>query len=405
MDTGRTAVLKRLNWLAEFGKDDQNGITRFVYTDEWDQAQQALRTWLEKEGFAVEIDGVGNLVATIVGTTLPDEVVMTGSHLDTVAHGGIYDGQYGIIGGALAILELIKSQGLPKRSLQLVAFAEEEGSRFPFAMWGSKRMFGVAGLEDVQGITDTDGVSLVEAMDKFGYSGEQLRKPDVKAFIEMHIEQGSVLEKEGKDIGIVYSIVGQRRLRVTVLGEANHAGTTPMSYRYDAMKAASSMISQVLTIADEAGDPLVATVGKFELEPNIPNVVPKKATFTLDIRHTDETTLSSATDEMIVELKSIAKQQSVDVKVETWFASEPVPMNDEIIQLLKQSCESNGVLYKLMHSGAAHDAQVIAPLIPTAMLFVPSQSGISHSPLEYTREQDLEKGMIVLKEALRQLAY
>nr|WP_263324468.1 allantoate deiminase [Neobacillus sp. Marseille-Q6967] len=398
-------VLKKLEWLSQYGKDDQNGITRLVYTDAWHQAQLALKMWLEEEGFSIEIDAVGNLLASIRGSSVPDEIVLTGSHLDSVVSGGIYDGQYGIIGGALAIISLLKKYGPPKKTLQVAAFAEEEGSRFPYAMWGSRNMFGQAKLKDVEGITDADGISLKDAMRKLGYSGKQEPKQNVTAFIELHIEQGSVLETENKEIGVVHSIVGQRRFLVTVLGETNHAGTTPMSYRRDAMKAASMIISRILTLADEAGDPLVATVGKLELEPNISNVVPGKATFTLDIRHTHQYALENMTRLAATKIHSIANQQKVDVQIEPWFTSEPVSMDEKIIKLLSESCERKEIPYKLMHSGAAHDAQVVAPVVPTAMIFVPSQSGISHSPLEYTTEFALEKGIEVLTEALHQLAY
>jgi allantoate deiminase len=398
-------VLERLKWLAEYGKDNQNGITRLVYSDPWLQAQNNLKNWLIQEGFAVDIDPVGNLLASVKGSNRPTEVVLTGSHLDSVVNGGIYDGQYGIIGGALAISNLLKKYGPPKKTLQLAAFAEEEGSRFPYAMWGSRNMFGQANLCDIEGIVDAEGISMIDAMRELGYSAEQSPKQDVTAFIELHIEQGSVLEKENKDIGVVYSIVGQRRFLVTVLGEPNHAGTTPMSDRRDAMKSASFIVSRIMTLADEVGDPLVATVGKFELEPNISNVVPGKAMFTLDIRHINETELEDVTNLITTEIYAIAKQQNVDVQIEAWFTSKPVPMNESIFTLLKESCERKKIPYKLMHSGAAHDAQVIAPIIPTAMIFVPSRFGISHSPFEYTNEQALEKGIEVLEEALRQLAY
>lgn len=398
-------IVEKLEWLAQFGKDSQNGITRLVYSEAWCQAQRALKSWLEEEGFTVEIDEVGNVLAKVEGTESPDEVVMTGSHLDTVVHGGIYDGQYGIIGGAIAILELIKEYGPPKRSLQLVAFAEEEGSRFPYAMWGSKSMFGKAGIEDIEDITDSNGRSMKSVMKTLGYTGVQEPAGNVEAFIELHIEQGNVLEKEAKDVGIVHSIVGQRRLCVTVIGEANHAGTTPMGYRKDAMKAASSMIHRVLTIAEETGDPLVTTVGTLSLEPNISNVVPGKAIFTVDVRHIDEGILSSVTELMVEEMKSISKRSSVEVEIETWFSSEPIKMNDEMIRIMTESCERNNVLFKHMHSGAAHDAQVVATAVPSAMLFVPSTLGISHSPLEYTSEHALNIGVDILKDTLRTLAY
>ncbi|GAB2566974.1 Zn-dependent hydrolase [Gracilibacillus alcaliphilus] len=398
-------VLKKLEWLAAYGRDGRGGITRLVYSEAWYQAQQALKTWLEEEGFNVEIDAVGNLIALIPGAERPDEHIMTGSHLDSVVSGGIYDGQYGIIGGALSVLGLVKKHGRPRKTIAVVAFAEEEGSRFPYAMWGSKSMFGKACIDDVKNIKDAEGVSMENAMKKWDYSGVQEPREQVKAFIELHIEQGSVLETEEIEIGIVHSIVGQRRLQVTVIGEVNHAGTTPMGYRKDAMKAASQMVSSLLSIASAYGDPLVATIGRFELEPNIPNVVPGKAIFTLDIRHIDKSVLEEITEEMTVEMERIAKEQFVEISIETWFSSQPVPMDNQMIQQISQSCEDKHITYKWMHSGAAHDSQVTATMVPTAMIFVPSQSGISHSPFEFTAEQSLVQGMAVLEDTLFKLAY
>ncbi|WP_066189611.1 M20 family metallo-hydrolase [Gracilibacillus timonensis] len=398
-------ILEKLQWLAGYGWDEQGGITRLVYSDAWQQAQQALKTWLEEEGFSVEVDAAGNVIAWIPGAESPDEWIMTGSHLDTVVSGGIYDGQYGIVAGALAIAKLVKEYGAPKKTIAVVAFAEEEASRFPFAMWGSKSMFGKATIDDIKGIKDTAGLLMEQVIKELGYSGTQEPRKQVEAFVELHIEQGNVLETEEIDVGIVHSIVGQRRLRITVTGEANHAGTTPMAYRKDAMKTASLMVNRLLSIADEWGDPLVATVGQFELEPNISNVVPGSAHFTLDVRHIDEQSLEEAANKMIAEIELIAKDQSIEVAIETWFSSQPVQMNERIIQQLIQSCKKQKIPYKSMHSGAAHDSQVVATTVPTAMLFVPSKSGISHSPLEFTEEKSLIQGMEVLEDTLFRLAY
>lgn len=401
-------IMQLLEWLGYFGNDPEGGVTRLLYTKEWLEAQKALEHWMNTEGFDVHFDEVGNLFGGLQGTKYPNETIMTGSHVDTVRNGGLYDGQFGIVAGLLALKHLKETHGQPLRSLQLVSMAEEEGSRFPYAFWGSKNIVGTARREEVENISDFDGIAFVDAMRDCGFHFRNESAPirqDLKAFVEIHIEQGSVLEKEAKSVGVVNNIVGQRRFTVEVTGEANHAGTTPMGYRKDAVQATSAMICDVMNRAHVHGDPLVATVGKIEVKPNVVNVVPGHALFTLDIRHTEKSMLVQFTEEITAALNQIAKDMNVGLQIDMWMDADPVPMDTRIVEVIEQQCKEIGLNYKLMHSGAGHDSQILAGLAPTAMIFVPSKDGISHNPAEYTDPYDLAEGVKALIGTLYTLAY
>ncbi|WP_094606795.1 Allantoate amidohydrolase [Sporomusa silvacetica DSM 10669] len=399
---------KLLKWLGEFGKDSDGGVSRFLYKPEWTEAQKALEQHMQQLGFVVQYDDVGNLFGRLEGTEYKDETILTGSHVDTVKNGGLYDGQFGIIAGIIALDYLKKEYGQPLRNVEVVSMAEEEGSRFPYAFWGVKNILGIAKREEVETMVDFEGIPFIEAMRKAGFrfqsEGRAVRK-DLKAFVEVHVEQGGVLESEKKSVGIVEHIVGQRRFTIEITGEANHAGTTPMGYRKDAIHAASRSICAIMDITKNYGDPLVATVGKVELTPNIVNVVPGKALFTLDARHTHKDILVKFTEEVTAVMQEIALQAGVEIHIDMWMDADPVPMDPGIVAIIKKQCEKNGLNYKMMHSGAGHDSQIMAPAVPTAMLFVPSHKGISHSPLEFTESHDLGEGVKALVGALYELAY
>ncbi|MGE8206639.1 allantoate deiminase [Heyndrickxia sp. NPDC080065] len=397
----------RLEWLGSYGKDPEGGVSRLLYSKEWVEAQHALKDWIENEGLEARFDEIGNLFGTLKGKNTA-ETILTGSHVDTVKNGGKYDGQYGIVAGILAIKYLKETYGQPLRNIEVVSMAEEEGSRFPYTFWGSKNIVGLAKREEVETISDFEGVPFVEAMKEsgFGFRDEdKAPRNDIKAFVEIHVEQGNVLEIEKKSVGVVHSIVGQRRFTIEITGEANHAGTTPMGYRKDAVFAASQMIFDIITMAKEIGDPLVATVGKIEAQPNIVNVVPGKAIFTIDVRHTDKEALVSFTEKMSKRMKEISNNHEVETKIDMWMDADPVPMDSNIVELIEKQCKENGLNYKLMHSGAGHDSQIIAPFAPTAMLFVPSLKGISHNPAEFTEPADLAEGVKALIGSLYELAY
>nr|WP_252501625.1 allantoate deiminase [Sporosarcina sp. Marseille-Q4943] len=395
-------------WLGEFGKDPEGGVTRLLYSKEWVEAQKALEQMMQEDGLTTRYDDIGNLFGRLEGSTYKDETILTGSHVDTVKNGGKLDGAFGILAGILAIRLLKEKYGQPLRNLEVVSFAEEEGSRFPYAFWGSKNFVGIAKKEDVENITDFNDVPFVEAMREAGFDFRDESKPfrnDLKGFVEIHIEQGNVLEKEGKDIGVVHSIVGQRRFTVEVTGVANHAGTTPMGYRKDALFAASQMINSVISRAKEYGDPLVATVGKIEVKPNTVNVVPGEALFTLDVRHTEKEVLVKFTEELTAIIQKIAAESDVETTIDMWMDEDPIPMDKQIVAAIEKQTKENGFNYKMMHSGAGHDSQIIAPVLPTAMIFVPSREGISHNPLEYTSPEQLAVGVQALMNSLYALAY
>ncbi|WP_042356616.1 allantoate deiminase [Bacillus rubiinfantis] len=406
MDLQKVAE-ERLNWLGEFGQDPTGGVSRTLYSKDWVNAQQALKGWIEAEGLESRFDEVGNLYGTLKGKN-DQETILTGSHIDTVKNGGKYDGQFGIVAGILALSYLQQKFGQPLKNIEVVSMAEEEGSRFPYTFWGSKNIIGIAKREDVENISDFEGIPFVEAMKKSGFNfRDETKAPrkDIKAFVELHVEQGGVLETEKKSVGVVHSIVGQRRFTVEILGEANHAGTTPMGYRKDAVFAASEMIYQIIQRAKELGDPLVTTVGNIEAHPNIVNVVPGGATFTIDVRHTDKAVIQSFTEEIVEKIQSISKAHDVETTIDMWMDANPVPMDAGLVEILEKQCQEKGLNYKLMHSGAGHDSQIFASVVPTAMLFVPSRKGISHNPAEYTDPADLAEGIKALIGALYELAY
>ena len=407
LELGKEAE-RLLTWIAGYGKDENGGVSRLPYSPEWLDAQQAIKQYLQDEGFEASFDAVGNLFARLSGAKYPQETILTGSHIDTVRNGGIYDGQYGIVSGIIAMRYLQQKYGTPLRNIEVVSIAEEEGSRFPYAFWGSKNILGVAKREDVEHIKDFDGNSFVEAMQSAGFrfrnAGDVLRD-DLKAFVELHIEQGGVLEKEGKSVGVVEHIVGLRRFTIEIIGEANHAGTTPMLDRKDAMYVSALAIAHIVETAKKYGAPLVATVGKIELEPSFANVVAGKAKFTLDTRHTNQEMLVKFSEQILADIKRIAQDNGVGINIDMWMDTPPVPMDQNIVKLLEDKCIQNNLNYKVMHSGAGHDSQIMATAVPTAMLFVPSQKGISHSPLEYTAPEYLGEGIKVLIEVLYELAY
>lgn len=401
-------ITSMLEALGSHGKDPAGGISRFLYSKEWLDAQKYLEQEMKNEGLDVHYDEIGNLFGTFKGSKYPNETILSGSHVDTVGNAGHLDGQFGIVAAFLAIKYLKEKYGQPLRNIEVISMAEEEGSRFPYAFWGSKNVVGIARREDVENIKDANGVPFVDAMKEcgFGFRDEnKAMREDIKAFVEIHNEQGGVLEAEKKSVGVVTSIVGQRRFNVEITGQANHAGTTPMGYRKDAVFAASQMIYEIITEANKYGDPLVTTVGKIEVTPNVVNVVPGKALFTMDIRHTDKSALVEFTDIITEKLNTLAGTHGVEINIDMWMDEDPVPMDEEIVKLIEKSCEENGLNYKVMHSGAGHDSQILAPKVPTAMLFVPSRDGISHNPAEYTEPHDLAEGVKALMGALYELAY
>ncbi|BBM63957.1 Zn-dependent hydrolase [Vibrio alfacsensis] len=407
MELIKEQVTSVSNEITKFGYTDGQGMTRLLYTSEWLSAQKKLLEIFEKNGLQVYSDDIGNAYGRLEGTEFPNEVILSGSHIDTVVNGGNLDGQYGIEAAFIAINYLKNKHGSPRRTLEVISLVEEEGSRFPYVFWGSKNIVGLAKNEDVMDLVDKQGVRFVDAMRGcgFDFASKKTVRKDIKAFIELHIEQGKVLETEGKQLGVVTGIVGQRRYDITLKGEANHAGTTPMGYRKDTVYAFSKICSQSIEKAQLHGDPLVLTFGKVEPKPNTVNVVPGEILFTMDCRHTDKEQLVNFSDEIVGDIKRIAEEMGMECDIDLWMDESPVPMDSSLIDLIDTTCAQNGANYRVMHSGAGHDAQIFAPVVPTGMIFVPSIGGISHNPAEKTDLDELCAGVKALADVLYELAY
>lgn len=406
MEITEREVDETIEWLSEMSIEGP-GVTRLLYDSNWIKAQNALKEKFEELGMKVEFDAVGNLFATLEGTEEPESIIASGSHIDTVVEGGRFDGQLGIVAAYLSVKKLLETKGKPKKSLQIISMAEEEGSRFPYAFWGSKNIFGLANREDVEDIVDGDGVKFVDAMHEAGFDFlEGSPKFDkLDAFIELHIEQGNFLEAEDKSVGVVTGIVGQKRYDIKVKGEANHAGTTLMEYRKDAMEGTARMIVSGIDKAKAAGNPQVLTYGRVDPIPNTVNVVPGEVSFSIDCRHTDQESLNNFTKELEDDMKTIASDMGLGIEMDLWMDEPPVAMDDNIIKTIEDACEKNELDFKVMHSGAGHDAQIFAPHVPTAMIFVKSVKGISHNPKEFTETVDLVQAVEAVKNSLEELAY
>ena len=397
-------VAKIIDEVCEISKDEAGTITRYPFTKPWMQAQTHLKKLFEELGFETFFDGAGNLHGRIGAA---GDTILTGSHVDTVRDGGKYDGLYGIVGGAMAIAKLYQKHGTPKTALEVVAFAEEEGTRFPYDFWGSRALIGDIDWEGVATLKDEDGISILEALkgNGFSYTQDCAKREDIKAFVELHIEQGQVLDTNHLEIGVVTNIVGHKKFHLEIFGEANHAGTTPMAYRKDAGLSAAQIISEASKLARAYGEPLVFTVGEIEFKPSFSSVVPGYAKLSLDMRHTDGETLNRFQREVLGIIGTVTASNHTTFKCNPVFDDPPTPMDENIVGIIKKACEKQEVSHIKMHSGAAHDTQVMSRIAPVGMIFVPSQNGVSHNPAEYTKPELLEKGVEILAETLYQLAY
>lgn len=404
----KNSITDYIEWLAQYGASADGGVTRLLYTKEWMDAQLAVKTEMSSFGLETRFDDVGNVFGRLSGTQSPDEVIVTGSHIDTVINGGKYDGAYGVLAAMLAIKQLKETYGAPKKTLEAVSLCEEEGSRFPMTYWGSGNMTGVFSVQDAGEPRDESGVSLQSAMYENGFGKgvfQSAYRTDISAFVELHIEQGKTLEMSGRDLGIVTSIAGQRRYLVTLEGECNHAGTTSMKWRKDPLAAGSRIIHELLLRAEEQPDELRLTCGKITAEPNVANVIPGRVQFSIDIRHQNQRVLEQFHEDMAVLINRICHQKGIHAVIDEYMRIEPVPMDERLKAAAFETALENGFSCEEMVSGAGHDAQMIGRCYPACMLFVPSRGGISHSPKEYTSARQLEIGVRALTDLLYKLAY
>lgn len=397
-------LLSSLVQLGQVGALEGGGVCRLALTD----ADKAGRDWtvarMRELGMSVTVDAIGNVVATHAGQEdLPP--VMTGSHIDTVRTGGLYDGNYGVMAG-LEVVAALRDAGVrTRRPIAVAFFTNEEGARFAPDMMGSLVYQGGLALETALSTTGIDGKTVGQELRRIGYAGPApVGSNRVDSFIELHIEQGPVLHREGVRIGVVEGVQGISWTQFTVHGVSNHAGTTPMQMRNDAGYVAACVATFARELTRRMGGNQIATVGAVTLTPNLVNVIPNKAVFTVDLRNTDGGALAAAEAQLWAHAERISEEEGVRCERRMLARFDPVAFDPAVVQRIEDIAASRKLSHRRMPSGAGHDAQMLARMCPTGMIFVPSVDGLSHNVAERTEPEDLVAGAEVLLQALTDLA-
>jgi N-carbamoyl-L-amino-acid hydrolase len=385
------------------GPNGERGCARLALTDADRDGRDLVVAWMRDLGLDVTIDAIGNVFATRQGSDPSLAPVMAGSHIDTVRTGGRFDGNLGVLGGLEVIETLIRHDIATERGVTVAFFTDEEGARFAPDMLGSLVHVGGLPLEEALDIRAADdGARVGDELQRIGYAGS-MPCPAAwfpYAYVELHIEQGPILEDEGVEIGVVEGVQGISWTEVTLTGQSAHAGTTPMRLRRDPGVVAAQVVTFVRELTRELGGDQVATVGRIELHPNLVNVVPATVTMTVDLRNTDEATLRVAETRFADELARLAAAEGVTYTTRPLARFEPVEFDPSMIDLVESAAVQLGCSTRRMPSGAGHDAQMLARVCPTAMIFVPSANGLSHNIAEHTDAADLERGANVLLHVL-----
>lgn len=396
-------LMHRLMTLAEIGEIPDGGCCRLALTDEDGVGRDLVVAWMRELQLDVRVDAIGNVIGTWnVGTGAP---VMTGSHIDTVRTGGKYDGNLGVLAG-LEVIQTLQEAGItPDRPLAVGFFTNEEGARFAPDMLGSLVYVGGLGLEEALDTVAIDGARLGDELQRIGYAGTApCPGPSPHAFVELHIEQGPLLEANNVVIGAVTGVQGISWRELTITGQSNHAGTTPMALRHDPAYVVGEITVFLRNLATRFGGDQVCTVGKVDLTPNLINVVPGSARMTIDVRNTDETILRRAEAEIEAFIGDLAAREGVTVESRPLARFEPVVFDDRVVGIVERFAQDRGLTVRRMPSGAGHDAQMFARVCPTGMIFVPSVRGISHNPAEHTDPADLVAGTNLLLGVMMSLA-
>jgi N-carbamoyl-L-amino-acid hydrolase len=399
-------LIGRIQDLGRIGRGENGKLTRLAASDADKAGRDRLVDSMREAGLELRCDRVGNLFGVWREADVADLApILVGSHIDTVIDAGVYDGCAGVLAGLEAIETLRGSGFKPARPIAVAAFTNEEGVRFAPDMLGSLAYVGGLTVEDALATIATDGAALGAELARIGYAGSDapgFLRPH--AYVELHIEQGPVLDREGLAIGAVEGVQGISWRRVTIEGVANHAGTTPMTMRRDAGRAAAQVIAHLHDHVAGSNAPSVATVGCIAFEPNAINVIPSRARFTVDLRDPDERRLRRMEAALDGFLDRLAVAEGVSIAVERLARFEPVAFDPRIVALIEDVAKRRGLTSKRMTLGAGHDAQMLARICPAAMIFVPSVGGISHNPNEFTRVADLAAGADVLLDVVTRLA-
>jgi N-carbamoyl-L-amino-acid hydrolase len=399
-------LLARIRALGQVGRDEAGRLIRLAASDADRAGRDTLVRWIGEAGLDLAVDRVGNVFGIWrEARDGHEQPVLIGSHIDTVIDAGIYDGCYGVLAG-LEVIETLKGAGfVPSRPIAVAAFTNEEGVRYAPDMMGSLVHAGGLSVDEALATVGVDGTVLGAELARIGYAGSEepgFLRPH--AYVELHVEQGPLLERAGVLIGAVESLQGISWQRITIGGEANHAGTTPMAMRRDAGHAAARVVTFLRDRARNANTPTLATVGCMSFEPNAINVIPARAVFTVDLRDPDEGRLAAEEMALAAYLEELSAAENVTISVERLVRFEPVTFDPALVALVEGAARGRGLTIRRMTSGAGHDAQMIARIAPAAMIFVPSVGGISHNPRELTHDRDLVAGANVLLDVVAHLA-
>ncbi|MFZ1807431.1 MAG: Zn-dependent hydrolase [Cyclobacteriaceae bacterium] len=393
---------ERIKALSQFGANPEGGVSRVAYSDADIAGRKYVIDLMKGAGLEVSIDKAGNIIGKRKGKNNNLPSIAFGSHIDSVPGGGNYDGDVGSL-GAIECIELMKENNIvTEHPLEVFIFQNEEGG-----LVGSEAISGILTEEELS-IVSSSGKTMRQGMIDIGgdptrYKEAARKKGDFKAFLELHIEQGGFLDQEGINIGVVEGIVGIKEWIVTFQGKANHAGTTPMDQRQDAMLAAAKFVLETNSIARSIPGRQVATNGKIKAEPGAPNVIPGKVEMTLEIRDLDYAKMISLYEKIKAAATKIEEETGVSISYSTLMEGMPAVTDKRIQDLIAGSAKELGLTHKYMPSGAGHDTQDMARIAPTGMIFVPSKDGISHSPKEYTSPQDMANGASVLLQTILKL--
>jgi hydantoinase/carbamoylase family amidase len=396
--------------LAEFNDDPAaGGITREVFTPTYGAALEWVAGQLRDGGLETRLDAFGNLWGRWAGSEPGAPRVITGSHVDTTLNAGRYDGVVGVLGAIEAVRRLRARGFAPRRSVELVAFAGEE-PRFGTGCIGSRALVGALPDEDLQRMTDRDGISLAAALSGAGLDpariGEAVLDPAaVHAFVELHIEQAAVLETAGRSIGVVTAIAAPHDFRIVLRGAATHSGATPMDLRRDALVGAAEVVMEIERLARaSASGTTVGTVGVLRVSPGAINVVPGEVSLDVDVRDSDVEAREAVVDGIVLAAREVGARRNLEIAVEPIVTDAPVRCAPEVVQAARDAAAELGLEHLDMTSGAYHDAMILAARVPVGMIFVPSRDGISHHPAEFTAPEELDAGVDVLAGTLARLA-
>ena len=402
-------LMRDLNAIGRIGIGDHGSVTRLVFSIKELRSRQVLIHLMRQAGLKIHVDAIGNIFGRLDGADPKAPALLAGSHLDTVIHGGKYDGPVGVIGALEAVRTIRENKITLRAPLEVVCFIGEESSRFGFSTLGSSLVAGEVHPKDLTNAVDAQGTKLADVLSSLGISPRNLsrlaRDPkSMKAYLELHIEQGPILEAKAKRIGLVTSIAAPSRFKVIFTGQADHSGTTPMEMRKDALVAAAQLIEYVEKICRKFSSMekgrVVGTVGAMKIEPGVINAVPGRAELSIDIRSTS----AQAKDKVARLVKqrgaAIARDRGIAIEVLNIRTEEPVPLDKRLLRITRQLCDEKAIDYEIMPSGAGHDAMQMAKITPAGMIFIPSRRGISHNPLEWTDPDDIALGAQLLMETM-----